>query len=69
MDAYAAYKGLARDQRAAGAIRLAFCLAHARRKFVAIVKTTNSPLAREVVERIAATSRRSPNSESKTSSS
>ena len=37
VDGYAAYKALARGH--GGAIRLAFCLAHARRKFVAGVAT------------------------------
>ena len=36
-----------------GRITLAFCLAHARRKFVAVFKTTNSPFAKEVIETIA----------------
>ena len=49
-----AYKSLAKDKRAAGAIQLAFCLTHARRKFVAVFKSTKSPFAQEVVERIAA---------------
>lgn len=55
VDAYAAYKALAKDdKRKPGKIRLAFCLTHARRKFVAVLKATNSPFAREVVEQIAA---------------
>ena len=49
-----AYKSLAADKRPAGTIRLAFCLAHARRKFVTVYKTTKSPFAQEVIERIAA---------------
>ncbi|WP_271612167.1 IS66 family transposase [Bradyrhizobium sp. CCBAU 21362] len=49
---YAAYKALARDH--GGAIQLAFCLAHARRKFVEVFKTTQSPFAREVIERLQA---------------
>src|SRR6201997_779807 len=52
VDGYGAYKALARDH--GGAIQLAFCLAHARRKFVKVYKSTNSPFAREVIERIAA---------------
>src|SRR3981081_1717147 len=47
---YAAYKALARGH--GGAIRLAFCLAHARRKFVEVYKTTQSPFAHEVIERL-----------------
>lgn len=54
VDGYGAYKALAKDKRAAGAIQLAFCLTHARRKFVAVFKSTASPFAQEVVERIAA---------------
>src|SRR6266404_7439414 len=50
VDGYAAYKALARGQ--GGAIRLAFCLAHARRKFVEVYKTTQSPFAHEVIERL-----------------
>jgi hypothetical protein len=53
VDGYAAYKALARRGKP-GRIRLAFCLAHARRKFVAVHKTTQSPAALEVLEQIAA---------------
>src|ERR1700726_442359 len=52
VDGYAAYKALARGH--GGAIRLAFCLAHARRKFVEVYKTMQSPFAREVIERLQA---------------
>src|SRR5713226_3824086 len=52
VDGYAAYKALARGH--GGAIRLAFCLAHARRKFVEVYKTTRSPFAHEVIERLQA---------------
>jgi transposase len=45
---------LAKGVREAGTIRLAFCLAHARRKFVKIYESTKSPFAQEVIERIAA---------------
>src|SRR5258708_8362346 len=54
VDGYVAYKSLAKDVREAGAIRLALCLAHARRRFVKVYKTTKSPFAQEVIERIAA---------------
>lgn len=54
VDGYAAYKSLANDEPSKERIVLAFCLAHARRKFVAVAKSTRSPFAREVVERIAA---------------
>jgi hypothetical protein len=52
VDGYAAYKALARGH--GGAIRLAFCLAHARRKFVEVYKSTKSPFALEVIERLQA---------------
>ena len=51
VDGYAAYKALARH---GGAIQLAFCLAHARRKFVEVYKTMQSPFAHEVIERLQA---------------
>ena len=51
VDGYAAYKKLVR-QRKGGHIRLAFCLAHARRKFVAVFKVTNSEVAAEVIARL-----------------
>jgi hypothetical protein len=53
VDGYAAYEALSRGGRNVGAIRLAFCLAHSRRKFVAVYKATKSPFTREVIERIA----------------
>src|ERR1700726_3373986 len=52
VDGYAAYKALARGH--GGAIQLAFCLAHARRKFVEVYKETQSPFAHEVIERLQA---------------
>ena len=54
VDGYAAYKSLAGDAKTSGRIRLAYCLVHARRNFVKVHKTTNSPFAREVIERIGA---------------
>ncbi len=54
VDGYAAYVSLAGDKKAPGKIRLAFCLVHARRNFVDVYKTTNSPFAKEVIERIGA---------------
>jgi transposase len=54
VDGYAAYKALAKDARTKGRIELAFCLAHARRKFVAVHKETRSPFAKEVVAMIGA---------------
>jgi transposase len=52
VDGYAAYKALARGHD--GTIQLAFCLAHARRKFVEVYKSTKSPFAYEVMERLQA---------------
>jgi transposase len=52
VDGYAAYKALARDHGVT--IQLAFCLAHARRKFVEVYKETQSPFAYEVIERLQA---------------
>ncbi|HEY2538334.1 MAG TPA: IS66 family transposase [Stellaceae bacterium] len=52
VDGYAAYKMLARDR--GDAIQLAFCLAHARRKFVEVYKTMKSPFAYEVIEHLQA---------------
>jgi transposase len=54
VDGYAAYVSLAGDAKMSGKIRLAYCLVHARRNFVKVHKTTNSPFAREVIERRAA---------------
>nr|WP_249802956.1 IS66 family transposase [Bradyrhizobium sp. 35] len=42
------------DAAAGGEIQLAFCPAHARCKFVEVFKTTQSPFAREVIERLQA---------------
>jgi transposase len=52
VDAYAAYDALARGSRNAGPIRLAYCLAHARRRFFDLHKTGNEPVATEAVRRI-----------------
>ena len=54
VDGYGAYKALVKDAQTKDRIKLAFCLAHARRKFVAVFKSTWSPFAREVIETIAA---------------
>ena len=53
VDGYAAYKAMVKRTKR-GRIRLAFCLAHARRKFVAVHKTTQSAAAAEVLAEIAA---------------
>lgn len=54
VDGYAAYTSLAEGAKSSGKIRLAYCLVHARRNLVKVHKTTNSPFAREVIERIGA---------------
>ena len=55
VDGYAAYKTLVKRRRKsnAGPLHLAFCLAHARRKFVEVVKTTGSSEALAVIATIA----------------
>ena len=54
VDAYSAYNRLARPGRSPGLIRLAFCWAHARRKWTDIYKATPLPLAQAVIARISA---------------
>jgi len=54
VDAYAGYKRLARNERAGGAVVLANCWAHARRKLVEIQKSSGSPIADEGLKQIAA---------------
>jgi transposase len=53
-DGYAACKVIADDAGAGGAITLAFCWAHLRRKFFDIAKGGSAPIADEALERIAA---------------
>jgi transposase len=53
VDGYAGFKRLAGD-RADGSIQLAFCWAHMRRDFFQFHATTKSPLAAEVLTRVAA---------------
>ena len=52
VDGYKAYKGLTHPDRKPGPIRLANCMAHARRKYVEAFKKTNSKLAQTVIERL-----------------
>ena len=54
VDGYAAYKALVKDAETKSRVTLAFCLVHARRNFVRVLKTTRSPFAEEVIERLAA---------------
>ena len=51
VDGYAGFKRLAGD-RADGSVSLAFCWAHARRKFYGLHQATGSPLAAEVLAQI-----------------
>lgn len=55
VDGYTAYKTLARHRGKSNSspLRLAFCLAHARRKFVDVVKLTGSPEALTIVSMLA----------------
>jgi transposase len=52
VDGYAAYKALVRARRTGKPIRLVFCLAHARRKFVSVFEATKSETAKEVIAKI-----------------
>ncbi|HEX3995165.1 MAG TPA: IS66 family transposase [Acetobacteraceae bacterium] len=52
VDGYAGYDKLARPGRAAGVIKLAYCLAHARREFFDVHKRTKDPVAEEAMRRI-----------------
>ena len=52
MDGYAGFSGLV-EARKDASIRLAFCWAHARRPFYEFYTSTQSPLAAEVLARIA----------------
>jgi transposase len=53
VDGYSGFKSLA-ESRPEGAIRLAFCWAHVRRRFYEIQAANPAPLATEVLKRIAA---------------
>jgi len=50
VDGYGAYKHLAEPGREAGPIQLAFCLAHLRRRFVDLHKSTKSPLSAQFIK-------------------
>jgi transposase len=52
-DGYAAYKQVARRDRAGNAVILAFCWAHWRRRFYEIAKGGSAPIAEEALRRIA----------------
>lgn len=55
VDGFGAYKTVAKQRRKSNAapLELAFCLAHTRRKFADVFKTTQSQVALEVLGRIA----------------
>ncbi len=52
VDGYAAYDQLARSTRAGGAVTLAFCWSHLRRKFYELYVGGNQPIATEALARI-----------------
>ena len=54
VDAYAGYNRLTKRDRTGGSVTLAFCLAHARRKFFEIHKASGCPVSAETLQRIAA---------------
>ncbi|MEO9191806.1 MAG: IS66 family transposase [Acetobacteraceae bacterium] len=54
VDAYAGYSELARPDRPGGAIILAYCLAHARRRFFEVHKKTASSATEEALRRFGA---------------
>ena len=49
VDGYSAYKALEDTRPKAGTIRLAFCLAHLRRRFVDLHKGTQSPITAQII--------------------
>lgn len=49
VDGYRAYKALEDPNRPAGQIRLAFCMAHLRRRFVDLHKSTRSPITAQII--------------------
>lgn len=54
VDGYAGYNGLIDPERKGGAVTLAFCFAHARRKLYDVHVATGSPIAAEALQRIGA---------------
>lgn len=49
VDGYTAYKALEDPDRKAGPIQLAFCMAHLRRRFVDLHKSTGSPITAQII--------------------
>lgn len=54
VDGYAGYHELTKPNRPGGAVTLAFCLAHARRRFFEIYQSSKSSVAGEALRRIGA---------------
>ena len=52
VDGYTGYGALTKPNRPGGAITLAYCLAHARRQFFEIYRTSKSSVAAEALQRI-----------------
>ena len=52
VDAYAGYQELTRPDRPGGAVTLAFCLAHARRRFFEIYEATGSAVAEQALQQL-----------------
>lgn len=50
VDGYTAYKALEGPGRPAGAIQLAFCMAHLRRRFVDLHKSTKSEITAQIIK-------------------
>lgn len=53
VDGYAGYNGLVRSEKDGRGVTIAFCFAHARRKFYDVHVATKSPIAAEALRRIA----------------
>jgi transposase len=49
VDGYGSYKALEAPGRRPGSIQLAFCLAHVRRRFVDLHKSTGSPITAQII--------------------
>jgi transposase len=54
VDAYAGYRRLTRRGRAGGPVSLSFCVAHARRKFFDVHKSTGCAISAEALQRFGA---------------
>jgi transposase len=50
VDGYTAYKALEAPDRPSGSIKLAFCLAHLRRRFVDLHKSTGSSITAQIIK-------------------